>query len=58
MFTLFFRYPRQLQQVPEKSGLQGLVAVNGHGQAHDITGLAVDVVTAVDAPQVPAVPLQ
>jgi hypothetical protein len=38
---------RELHQVPEKSGFQGCVAVNRHGQPNGAALSAIDVMTAI-----------
>jgi len=38
----------KLHKVPEEAGLEGPVAVNGNGEAHDAAWPAIDVVAAVD----------
>src|SRR5258708_10199976 len=54
---LFVRDFGKLGQMTKQAGLQRAVAVNGNGQANDAAGLAVDVVAAADAQQLPAAPL-
>jgi hypothetical protein len=48
---------RHLRQMPQQSNLQGTISMYGDRQANHTSRLAVNVVTAANAKQTPAAPL-
>ena len=50
------RQSREFDQVPQQSGLEGLIAVNWNGKPHHAFLLAINVMTASDPKQPPTLP--
>jgi hypothetical protein len=54
LFEFLIRKLRELRETPKETSLERLIAVDGNGQSHYASHLAIDVVTTADTKQRPA----